>query len=341
MEHQKHAFAILEAVPDLIFIMDRNGKYLDFRGGKGVVFIPPQQMIGTYIQDSQIPKIIVQQIIEHIQKAIDFDQLNLLEYAIEFPEGLRYYESRATKYDENIALRIVRETTQEVLNQKKMQKLNEEIILQNQRLIQYNHIVSHHLRGPVATILGDNLVNAIKSQAKKLDNTIQDLNEILSHSHLIEENKSELDMAQELLLIMGIFQEQIKKTNATISFDFSKCGMFYTVRSFLQSVLEHLFSNALKFKDPKRKLHIHLETFIEEKNKVKMQCFSIKDTGLGINLKRYKDDIFNLYKKFHADIAGKGISLYLIKTLLEMLEGEISVESTENEGAIFLVKIPV
>ncbi len=352
--HLQHLTALLKAVPDLIFIMDREGKYLDFRGGKGAVFIPQNNMVGTYIQDSNLPKNVVEQVISHIQKAIDYDEINVLQYNITFEDGsIHYYESRASKYEENIALRIVREITEEILAQKKMQKLNEDIILQNQSLIQYNHIVSHYLRGPVATILGilnlfemgffseaerDNLIDAIKKQATKLENTIKDLNDILSNNQLIQETKTELDITQEFLLTMGLFQEKINTSGAKITFNFYNAPSIYTIKSFMQSILENLLSNALKFRNPTKKLQIHVESFVNKNTQT--IGFFMKDNGLGIDLQKYKDDIFNLYKRFHPHIEGKGISLYLIKTLLEMIGGAIYVENVESGGAMFVISIP-
>ena len=62
-----------------------------------------------------------------------------------------------------------------------------------------------------------------------------------------------------------------------------------------------------------------------------------KDNGLGIDLKRKRTQMFGLYKRFHDNIEGKGMGLYLVKTQVEILGGSISVQSEVNNGTTFTI----
>ena len=73
----------------------------------------------------------------------------------------------------------------------------------------------------------------------------------------------------------------------------------------------------------------------------KFICFTISDTGLGINLPNSEFfRIFGLYKRMHSHTEGKGLGLYMVKTQLDVLEGKIEVESEPNKGSLFRVYFP-
>jgi hypothetical protein len=61
------------------------------------------------------------------------------------------------------------------------------------------------------------------------------------------------------------------------------------------------------------------------------------DNGLGIDLKRDRDNMFRLYKRFHHHTEGKGLGLYLVKLQAEALGGKITVESELNRFTRFTV----
>lgn len=64
---------------------------------------------------------------------------------------------------------------------------------------------------------------------------------------------------------------------------------------------------------------------------------NIKDNGLGIDLNKYKDSIFGLYKTFHKNNDARGVGLYLTKNQIENMGGKIEVESTLHVGSTFKI----
>ena len=71
------------------------------------------------------------------------------------------------------------------------------------------------------------------------------------------------------------------------------------------------------------------------KYKMSMCKIDIADNGLGIDLKEHKENLFSLYKRFHFHVDGRGLGLYLVKTQVTALGGEIDVNSKEGEGTVF------
>jgi len=101
---------------------------------------------------------------------------------------------------------------------------------------------------------------------------------------------------------------------------------------------EWLVSNAIQYRSPSRAPVIKISTQLINGHII----LQVKDNGLGIDLSRFRGDMFKLYKRFHASTpGGKGLGLYLIKQQVEKLNGQIEVESTPGNGATFRVLLPV
>ena len=106
----------------------------------------------------------------------------------------------------------------------------------------------------------------------------------------------------------------------------------------IERVLLNLISNAVKFTEIGGKISISLC------EKDKYAYISVKDTGIGIP-DEMKESIFQRFrqvdKSFTRKCEGSGIGLYLAKSLVEMHEGTIEVQSEYGEGSEFVVKLPL
>jgi signal transduction histidine kinase len=63
----------------------------------------------------------------------------------------------------------------------------------------------------------------------------------------------------------------------------------------------------------------------------------ITDNGLGIDLEKYNDKIFMIYKRFHSHVEGKGLGLHLVKTQIMAMGGKIEVTSKPRVGTTFII----
>ena len=233
-----------------------------------------------------------------------------------------------------------------------LRKINEELINQNKQLAHYSYVVSHHLRSPVATILG--LVNLLEMEkyqdtslqqwlemlqtsVTKLDNVVKDLNVILSETQIVSEDKQVIHFEEVLVPILENLRTQIQQCRANIQYDFGQNPTIVASKTFIHHLLSNLLTNAIKF----RRKNSVPSIFIQTSTANKFICISIRDNGLGIDIATQKENLFKLYKRFHPNIDGKGINLYILKTQVEMQGGKIEVESEVNIGTTFKIYLPI
>jgi PAS domain S-box-containing protein len=222
----------------------------------------------------------------------------------------------------------------------------------NKELRQFAYAVSHDLRAPIARVLGlislsrndpgfiindKTILENVAIEISNLDNVVKDINNAISIRDEAKQ-KSIIELENELDLIRKVLENEIRDTNAEITYDFSKQPVISSVKSYIYSILYNLISNALKYRSKSRPLKIHVETKKEDG----MILLSVTDNGMGIDLSRNGEKIFGLYNRFHGKtIDGKGIGLNLVKVQAESLGGKAEVESEVNVGSTFKIYFPL
>jgi signal transduction histidine kinase len=105
----------------------------------------------------------------------------------------------------------------------------------------------------------------------------------------------------------------------------------------LAQLFQNLIGNALKYRDLKRPLEIHVSASRDGAEWV----FSVEDNGIGIH-PDYHERIFGVFKRLHRreEIEGTGIGLAIAKRIVEHYGGRIWVESEEGAGARFCFTLP-
>ncbi|MCG6140483.1 PAS domain-containing sensor histidine kinase [Leptospira mtsangambouensis] len=223
-------------------------------------------------------------------------------------------------------------------------------LTQNKQLQAYNQIISHHLRAPVSNLRSlldlmkeSNQLKEVKEIESHLENVTENLETVLSEliTTLKIQNSDQfqpepVNIQLSFDNVLRLLNGEIKSKQAEVQSNFSAANTVYFSKDFLETIFLHLLGNSLRYADPNRKLRISVESF-----PIGTQtAISFSDNGIGIDLERYGDQIFQLRKTFHRHISGKGLGLFLIKYKMESVGGRIEVRSKPGEGATFLMYFP-
>lgn len=230
-----------------------------------------------------------------------------------------------------------------------LQNANAELVKHNSELQQFSYTISHNLRGPVASILGlihlikrtepeiaaNPIIDHLLKSTKSLDATIRDLALIIDIRNDIYRIRQKLRVDELVEEALAPFQRDIEERNIQITYDL-QARYFYSIRPTVSSILYNLLSNALKYLSPERPGSIQVTTH----ETPEAFHLSVQDNGLGIDLKKQGDNVFKLYKRFHAHTEGKGIGLYLVRMQTEILGGTVEVASEPDRFTRFSVVLP-
>lgn len=217
------------------------------------------------------------------------------------------------------------------------------------QLMQYSYVVSHNLRAPIANLVGlsnffdnsdneknNNIVKHIKESSERIDEILRDLNSILAVREEINQSMENISLLKVLNEVKSDLKFEIDEANAVVNSNINESCVVYSINSFMHSIFYNLLSNALKYRDRNRECTISINADFEDKS----VTLTFADNGIGIDLVKYKDKVFGLYKRFHKDVAeGTGVGLHLIKEQIETLGGSINVTSELGKGTTFIIEL--
>jgi len=219
----------------------------------------------------------------------------------------------------------------------------------NKRLQNFAYIVSHNLRTHTGNLQSmvemhnhshteDERVaifGHIQSVSDSLNLTVKDLEEVVRVQAEISSDKKIIKFETVFTNMLRALSNNIDEANAAIEYDFNRCTAINYIPAYLESILQNLLTNALKYRHPDRQLIIKCHTYI----KTKHIYLIFEDNGLGINMARHGNDVFGMYKTFHNKPGSQGIGLFITRNQVESLGGSIKLESVVNEGTKFTIRL--
>ena len=241
----------------------------------------------------------------------------------------------------------------EQMQAEQLSRINQELLHSNKRLEQSNrdleqfaYVASHDLQEPLRMVamftqlldkkysgqLDDNAREYIQfavNGAKKMQALIHDL---LTYSRISTrakkfEKKDTTDILKEAI---NNLKPLIEENGAEISFD--PLPVLYCEETQIMRLFQNLLSNAIKFRKENEPPRIHISC----KKQDKVDLFEVKDNGIGI-APEYYERIFLIFQRIELQTRypGTGIGLSVCKKIVEWQDGNIWVESKENEGTSF------
>lgn len=210
--------------------------------------------------------------------------------------------------------------------------------------------ISHELKTPIASIQGftkllvdDNLskeekneyVNIILEETERLSNLSSNMLKLSKlEKQEIVTNKTEYRLDNQIRKAIIMLDEEINKRKIKISLDSGEVSI-YEDEDLIMEIWINLISNAIKYNNENGEIKIKV---IEDENNVKVM---IEDTGIGIP----KEKQGKIFEKFYQveksrSSEGSGLGLAIVKRIVDLIKGEIEVESKENKGTKIIITIP-
>jgi PAS domain S-box-containing protein len=266
---------------------------------------------------------------------------------------LRTFEIRTYPIIENGEVTGLTVYSRDITNQSRTEELlkkqNEELTKINAELDRFVYSASHDLRAPLMSVKGilnmikvdpdpknaEHYLELIERSVDKLDNFISD---IINYSR-----NSRMDILPKEINFNALLQESIdslkfmegaEQVRSLRNVDASV--PFYSDYSRLLIIFNNIISNAVRYRDRWKSdcfLQINITVSAEE------AAITFKDNGVGI-APAYVDKVFKMFFRANADSNGSGLGLYIVKSAVEKLGGEISVTSEVGEGSSFAIRIP-
>lgn len=225
--------------------------------------------------------------------------------------------------------------------------------LQNQEMLRkrLTSDMAHEIRTPLTTLkthveaLLDGIWEPTEERLQSFYDEIERLTSLVDNLRNLAKleqadlklNKTKFNLSSELEKVILSFEPLYSKNNHIIISNIDKNVWVYMDKDKLKQIMHNLLSNGYKYLKSQGKVVVELK---KEKEGI---CIKVQDNGIGIPEK----DMPYIFERFYrTDLSrskstgGSGIGLTITKSLVESHGGKISVESKEEEGSTFIVKLP-
>ena len=261
-------------------------------------------------------------------------------------------------------LAFIVDATDQVLSRQQVAEANEHLTAANAALDHSNrcltrtnadldnfvYAASHDLKQPINNLLGlldelrrivaftdpadgELLLPMIDESLHQLGTTIDDLAAVGQVQQAGAQPTETVALDELVQEVLQALQPQVLAARARVTTDFAAAPTVRYSRANLRTILLNLIGNSLKYADPARPGRIHLSLWKE----AGAPLLLIEDNGLGFDVHRHQDELFQLFRRFHTHIEGTGVGLYLVNRIVQGNDGRIEVESEIGQGTTFRV----
>jgi PAS domain S-box-containing protein len=350
--------AVLNSLPDLIFIYDNEGRYLDYHvKDKSLLVAPLEGAVGKKITEI-LPERLAKPIQQVFNNTIKTGNMHTAEYEIDIPSGKRLFEARFFRLDDDKVMSIARDITGQKLWERGLMEAKKAAEQANVAKSEFLANMSHEIRTPMNGLLGiipllettpldsnqKEYLQIIKDSGESLLNIIKD---ILDYSKIESGEmtlyKSIFNFKNEIEKTFKIFSGLIKEKNLRFSYQFGEMIPAYVEldKEKLRQILINIIGNAIKFTPDGGTISVNIssESFFE--NNVILN-FEVKDNGIGIpsdKIGMLAKPFFQLDSSNTKKHQGTGLGLAISQKIIELMGGELTIKSEFGVGSDFSFSI--
>lgn len=226
--------------------------------------------------------------------------------------------------------------------------------------------VSHEIRTPLTLIIGplEKMINGglsgeqVKENLRLMHRNAQNLDKLITQlldfrklqSGNLKLNLTEADLVDFIRNIVNSFSDYAAEKDIRLSFTSLKKRLFVAFDpDKIEKILNNLLSNAFKFTGPKDTIAVSLalvfdsneENLSEESIENQYIEITVRDTGKGITSNNLEKIFMRFFQSGDSDEkSGVGIGLALVKELVSLHKGKITVTSKPGKGTKFTIRLP-
>ena len=354
--------ALLNNLPDEIFIYDNQGEVLEFHvQPRGNYLDLTQARVGKNL-GKFVPKTQAAGVIAAFQEARRTGKIQTVNVNWTEPNSQRqmYYEMRFFPLDENQMISISKDITSQKIWEKGLLDAMHAAEQANKSKSEFLANMSHEIRTPLNGLLG--MVDLLEStkldqiQTQYLDivknsgsSLLTIIRDILDYSK-IEAGKvdirvsafSPVEEVKAQLEILGAIAQK-KEISLLLEEELGSPLVVEADRDKINQILLNLIGNALKFTPEGGKVTVILTQELLGHDLLMLQ-YTVKDTGIGItqeNILRLTQPFFQVESSATRSYQGTGLGLAIAKKMIELLGGELEVQSEPGQGATFQFSVLV
>ncbi len=279
------------------------------------------------LQSLLFPVRVEDQVVEVVIKTRDISELKRSEQALkELSESLeQQVEARSEE------LEAQKEALQEA----------------NSYLDSFVNGAAHDLRAPITQIKGflmlardledpeqiHSILKELEQATYNMERTLNGMIDLIDFARETGSGSVRVDLSAIVLeTIDGLFP-MLEEAKGTICVDMPPRLEFGYIQPYLKSVCYNLLANAIKYRSYERSLRV----IVSARRETDYVVLSIKDNGIGIDMERFGQHLFQPFKRLTAEREGTGIGLSIINKVVRRNGGYIEVDSSLGKGARFTV----
>jgi PAS domain S-box-containing protein len=360
LEDNKQRFQVLlEAVPDLFFIIDKEGIYVDFVfKASETIKIKPEDIIGNSIFEVGFSERMSNKIYECIQQCIKTDSIETIEYSLEVENTTAMFEMRIARLNDHSVISLARDITKRKVVELELEEAKQKAEESDRLKTAFLANISHEIRTPMNAIIGFSrmigspdfdeeekarFIDIIITNGKLLMELINDMISLSKiESNTVEIRKTTCRINDMMVSLYRDFNNELEnKKEVKIKV---ACGnanpkfSFMTDPGLLLTVLQKLIDNGIKFTD---KGEVEFGYHFPEPSLIN---FFVRDTGIGIaesDQQRIFDRFHQLDNRTIRSYQGTGLGLPIAQHYVKLLGGSLMVDSVPGMGSTFSFSIPI
>jgi PAS domain S-box-containing protein len=346
--------AILRMVPDLMFLMSRDGVYLDYHArDPRDLWAPPEQFLGKRLQDV-FPPDLGALFERHFQQALTSDEPVVVEYSLPMPGGERHYETRLVRCDNETIMTIVRDVTARHRAEENLHKAQAELAraVRVSALGELAAEIAHEVSQPLAAIItnaraGLRQLEGRTSNPSIVHDVLQDIvadgqraSEVITRVRGLakQEPLRRMPLAINDVIedVVALSARMLRQRRVTLGVDLAAdLPPVSGDRIQLQQVLLNLVSNAADAMQRNNGRTPHM--VIRSSRVAGNVAVAVEDSGSGL-APADVDRIFTPF--FTTKRAGMGVGLTISRSIVEAHGGALNLASNSAEGATFQFELP-